>query len=343
MTRRRVVSLLAGLLFTGLPFVAGERFVMEDLGPLGPTDAFARRPEARNQRDEFVGTYYGSSARAFLWSRGVTTDLGVDPAHPHPLSTAAYDINSSGEIVVNANYLYPEPSRAYRVKNGQWTLLAEGKGAYDINESGQILLSGADSSSLWDSGKITELEPLPGATAIQATDLNDRGQIVGLAYFPGSVHAVLWEGGKATDLGTLQGARESVASAINQRGDVVGDSGEQIYYQTHAVLWRHGALIDLGTLPGDDVSSAWGVNDKGQVFGESVNLSTFEARYFLWDNGVMTDLSTVVSGPLADGICPSQISGPCFYGIDNRGLWATTASEDRLVRLDVRGSLGQDR
>jgi hypothetical protein len=53
----------------------------------------------------------------------------------------------------------------------------------------------------------------------------------------------------------------------------------------------------------------------------------------------MTDLSEAVSGPLSGGTCPGGNSGPCFFTLDNRGLWGVTAlGEARVVLLSLPGN-----
>lgn len=71
-----------------------------------------------------------------------------------------------------------------------------------------------------------------------ATDINDRGQVVGYSSIrPGefTMHAFLWEDGEMQDLGTL-GGPNSRASAVNNRGQVVGESLEDESSE-RAVLW----------------------------------------------------------------------------------------------------------
>lgn len=86
------------------------------------------------------------------------------------------------------------------------------------------------------------LDPLPGAVATFATDINDNGTVVGSSSSPQGQRAVVWSAeGDVIDLGTFPGHVRSQAHGINRRGDVVGTSWEQIgvgLYLPHAVLWK---------------------------------------------------------------------------------------------------------
>ena len=89
------------------------------------------------------------------------------------------------------------------------------------------------------------LPTLGGASA--ATDVNERGQIVGWSLTrDGKYHAVLWEGGKIHQLDR----RFTEASAINDAGVIVGACGDS------ACVWEAGRLTNLGKV----VSSAFAVD-----------------------------------------------------------------------------------
>jgi len=138
--------------------------------------------------------------------------------------------------------------------------------------------------------------PLRGATynvqevgwagnTVYARDINDRGQVVGVAYHigGGARHAFLWQNGQAQDLGTLPSAASSEAWALNNSAQVVGQSGGR------AFLWDKGTMSDLGMLPPDFNSTARGINSTGQVAGTSYIDGQYD-RAFLWENGTMSDL-----------------------------------------------------
>ncbi|HET9301907.1 MAG TPA: hypothetical protein VFO20_03945, partial [Propionibacteriaceae bacterium] len=116
---------------------------------------------------------------------------------------------------------------------------------------------------------IVDLGTLPGSTYSVAADINDRGQIVGMADLAaGGSHAVLWQDGSLIDLGTLGGTL-SWANAINRQGQIVGVSSLIFSSGDQATLWEDGAPHGLATLSGGNFSQAVDVNRRGQVVGVS--------------------------------------------------------------------------
>ncbi len=131
---------------------------------------------------------------------------------------------------------------------------------------------------------IADLGTLGGTTS-EATDLNDEGQVVGIARTDGDAanHAFVWDGTTMTDLGTLSG-RDSGASGINANGTVVGWSHVPPDNARHGFIYQGTTMTDL-TAP--DTGGAEDINDAGLVVGQSGD------HAYLYDGTTMTDLGTL--------------------------------------------------
>ncbi|HEX3672253.1 MAG TPA: hypothetical protein VHT92_11175 [Candidatus Cybelea sp.] len=203
--------------------------------------------------------------------------------------------------------------------------------------------------------KIRELPPYPGDLDGAATEINDRGQIVGISGKCDQAvgrftahHAVIWENGRVYRLGSLGGVAWNTPMAINNHGVVVGFAdlpGDQSGNPNPvAFIWtKSGGMQNLGTLPGDTNSEALGINDAGQVVGES--FGPYSARAFIWQNGTMTDLNTLTppssslylifandindSGAITGGACV-LVSGAC--GGESPGFLATPSGSGAGIR-----------
>jgi len=110
-----------------------------------------------------------------------------------------------------------------------------------INNRGQVAgISQAGMGSnghafFWQNEKMTDLGTF-GGTASWATEINERGQVVGGSETTsGAEHAFVWQDGKMTDLGTL-GGRHTEATGINERGEIIGRSETTAGFR-RAVLW----------------------------------------------------------------------------------------------------------
>jgi probable HAF family extracellular repeat protein len=216
-----------------------------------------------NERGQVIGmsaNAMGEDApiwHAFLWQNGKSRDLSA----PRAKESAAVAINERGQIVGcsgSIDYEWDacsenEDGTALVWQNGTMrklgTLGGKESQAEDINDRGQMV-GGSDTAGnkwhpvLWENGKMRDLGALPGNRDSVATNINERGQVIGNCgdYYWQKCHAFLWQDGKLRSIGTLPGGRYSEAVAINDRGQIAGDSetghqdarGSPIW---HAVLW----------------------------------------------------------------------------------------------------------
>ena len=158
--------------------------------------------------------------------------------------------------------------------------------ATDINDRGQVV----GGAGIWHDGVLTAIGTLEGDDSSHAWAINERGQVIGESVGRGARYRpFLWEDGVITALepGALEGGT-AFAMSINDRGQVVGYLGVT---HNRAVLWQDGVMTDLGTLGGAR-AVAHGINNRGQIAGAS-ETSSGEWHAFLWQDGVMSDLGAI--------------------------------------------------
>src|SRR5688572_2397994 len=249
-----VVVATCSFVSMGAPVDAQSAFI--DVGTLGFGSSYLL---AVNNHNEAVGYSEVSgldSNRAMLWRDGQLIDLGVLPGL---MLSAAVDINDRGQIVGwSSEYQYAGRRPVLWEDGHAIDITPPGYGtcsALGINKRGDIAGACDSLPGVWRDGTFTLLPTLPGAPFGVASDINDRGVVVGtLGTGTGGSVAVRWVDGTVTALGMPVGAR-GVAEAVNAHGDVVGyvvTSGTSDFY--NPVIWRDDTAVPL--------AGAWGV-----VFG----------------------------------------------------------------------------
>jgi probable HAF family extracellular repeat protein len=200
----------------------------------------------------------------------VTHLEGTDSPHGVPVYSPYLDINNRGQMIKYSREVLPHVTiYSYIRINDQW-----------INIKG--------------------LPPNPDPApfrSLSVIDLNDKGQVLGLAPTGANWHGFLATFSKVKDKSgnwiIKQFNRDLgdgiTANAINDKGQIVGSNG-------HAFLDTNGYSIDLGTLAGDTGSSVGNsVNNCGQVTGESSTTNN-ESHAFVTTHlhkGGMRDLGTL--------------------------------------------------
>jgi probable HAF family extracellular repeat protein len=140
---------------------------------------------------------------------------------------------------------------------------------------------------------VIDLGTFNNVQSAQAFDVNDAGQVVGVA---GGNRAFIWQNGSKTDLGSLPGGTSAAASGINEASQIVGYSAVTTPPTgRHAVMWSNGVITDLTPdLPANQEANATAINEAGQVVGQ-ISYSTA----FLWQGGSRTPLGDLGGGASA--------------------------------------------
>ena len=220
-----------------------------DLGSFGGRYTYAF---GVNNNGQVVGKSYSPAmnhSHAFRTAPNqsitVADDLGTFGGNTWSLSSAAYGINSSGQVVGFSGS--SDFGHAFRTAPNQPITAADDLGT----------LGGRYSCGL---------------------GINDIGQVVGWADTGGGDrHAFLYSGGAMVDLGTVSGLQHSQANGINGLGMVGGCASNDInLFDGLAFLYSgSGPMQDLnGLIPpgsGWTLLSASGINDSGQICGYGVN------------------------------------------------------------------------
>jgi len=232
----------------------------------------------------------GSTVGAYLWRRGIQTNIGG--LSPSPQFVESGGLNDLVQMV--GTTICPASGNfcAFAWSQGHMTALptpASSPASFgiQINLLGQIVGQVYDANfnaqaALWNHGTLTLLPGIPGGSFSQPAGINIRGEIVGNSEDASNVaNTVLWRHGVLTVL-----IKNSIPGAINDEGQIVGT----LLGSLRPFLWQDGMTTQLPAPPGmAPTGVASGINDWGQIVGSMSSVA------ILWQNGTPIDLNTRIA------------------------------------------------
>ena len=269
-----------------------------------------------------------SPDRAFLFSDGVTTNLGALLGHNWAEALA---INNSGVVIGNSINTATGPLTAFVWQDGKMSKVPLPYGlaseAYDISDSGKIcgwmgnhtandahaFIHDLATGDTVDAGILVS-----GSSGSRATGITNAGTICGWSFIPCGFacydrKGFIWSNGVVQELGVLSGTTTTEPQAINDSNVVVGycsDPGAK------AFVWQDGVISALNDLiPPElnlNITLAWDINNAGQIVGEANVIGSGGDR-------VAVRLTPIPSH-IGDSDCDSDIDVDDLLGVINN--WA---------------------
>lgn len=232
-----------------------------------------------------VGVGLGVPAAAGSEAEGPAGGRGRRAVDLVGVSSVALDVNDHGVVV---GWYVPSGTgdvrHAFRRSpGGRVTDLGPGT-ANAVNDAGVVVGERTDAegftrATLWDArGRAHDLG-LPGYAT--ATDVNDRGAVVGYAQVLDAVlRPFLIEPGAAPELlddpAEVPGG-DSGAVALNERGDIVGFAYDDVTNWPRPILWEgtdHRPTLLPGRRDNYDVT---GINERGTIVGSTSDDAGYQA------------------------------------------------------------------
>jgi probable HAF family extracellular repeat protein len=252
-------------------------------------------PVAINNRGQIAGTFSfpNSNGHAFLYQKGIMTDLGTLPGDN---SSAATAINNIGNVVGSSdNPLLPgAPVHAFLYNGKKMIDVGTGGNVSGINNSGDMIggwvsHSGTAFNFVFKNGGIQDLGTFPTDWSYSVGGINDAGEVAGFVSIPGgAANAFTYRNRTRRNIGNFQ------PTAINDHGQMVGFTPNE-----QAVFYSAGHLLNLGTLPGTVQSQAASINNREEIVGFCSTNSHSQTIPFLFLGSQMfalTDLLVPNSG-----------------------------------------------
>ena len=267
---------------------------------------------------------YNINPHVFVYSKGVTTDLGDDNPSgtcdgTNGAGATAAGINESGQIAATICATTEYPSAAL-LADGVFSRFA-GSGRYNvlpyawsaaINAGGWVVGTLETGTGVGcggngyhtflynpGTGVTQDLGTIMSGCSSQGFAINDAGQIAGsFTDTSGNPHAYRYSSGTAVDLGNL-GYQYAQANGINASGQVTGFSYRVSGIGPDAFLWADGVMGDIGNLGGTSGSSGNAINVAAQVVGTSWTTGNVAQHAFMYIAGTMVDLNSQISDAIA--------------------------------------------
>jgi probable HAF family extracellular repeat protein len=186
-------------------------------------------------------------------------------------------------------------------------------------------------------GSYTTID-VPGASATQASGINDSGQIVGSYDAATATHGFLYSGGSFTTI-DAPGASFTRLFSINDSGQIIGISNGVFF----SFLYSDGSFTRIDDVPGASPGStrASAINNSGQIVGSYFDSTGNHS--FLFSDGSFTTIDVLNHNSIAEGINDSgQIVGYYFDSTGTHGFLATptVVPEPRSLPLLVACLIG---
>ncbi len=251
---RRFGILVTGVVLAGLvaPGAASAAPVwrLVDLGAGDGSVAYAV-----NDREHVVGT---DADGGFLWRAGRIIDLGA---------MTPTDVNNRDEVVGfrwDGDVTHAVVWRRGTLRDLGASPAGQSSRALAVNDRGEVVGVAGGRAVRWHDGVMSELDSM-GKTSSVASDINNRGQIVGEVGDFERV-GVRWSRGTVTPLTDMA----SSPTAVNSSGTVTG-----FYWNAQGsagFVWQRGRFVELpyfASPDGQNFLEPYGINARGQVVGNS--------------------------------------------------------------------------
>lgn len=149
---------------------------------------------------------------------------------------------------------------------------------------------------------ITDLGLLPGGSYSSAYDINNIGEVVGIASDAGGINRrVIWQHGAIVDTLPQPSSAVTTATQLNEQRQLVGIA-RQSSSIGYGVFWSQGRAMKLQPLPGTAASGAAanGINSSGDVAGGGTGGGGTTPLYQhagIWRNGLLLrDIGVIPGG-----------------------------------------------